>query len=180
MITNGKDTGERKVIATIWPSMSLPRSKCGDIFNFGYAVVSYMNAKVLEELVKITDDLEKPSPNHQTPATPRKGREAGKVEVRRSHRNPVETKKKKFALTSTLPTPRGDRDEDRAEGETIWFRSRRSTVMATPLSKSREADQVRYDTEELGIQRIHRVPVETKMERVSPKEIPSVGSIKRR
>ena len=110
-----KDTGENKVIATVRPSMDLPRSRCGDLCNFGYAVVSYMNAKVLEELVKITEDLEKPSPNHQTPATPRRGREAGKVEVRRNHRIPVETKTKKSAPTSTLPTSRGYRDEDRAE-----------------------------------------------------------------
>ena len=80
------------------------------MFNFGYAVVSCIKAKVLEALdnssvylanvrgcgkqeeecsvitIKITTDLaprkkKKLSPNHQTPATLRKDREADEMET---------------------------------------------------------------------------------------------------
>ena len=71
------------------------RSKCNDICNFGYAFVSCVKAKVLEELGNSSVHLAKVNVGS-----------APKFEKTESDQ--TETKEERFSPTSTLPTPCGD------------------------------------------------------------------------
>ena len=91
----------------------MPKSKCGDICNFGYAVVSCIKAKILQELdnssvyLNVYEEEEKCSiVTAKTPrvkANPTAAFLADNVESRRTHHRLTKWKMRRCGFESVAP-----------------------------------------------------------------------------